>query len=242
MSNLLISDLHLHPKRPEITQGLLQLMRSFYGKINRLYILGDLFDYWVGDDYSDTEVVRVKQLLCELQTQHVTCYFIHGNRDFLLGEHFARETGIQLLPEESRIKLKHQPAIITHGDQLCTRDTAHQQFRAMTQSASWRQQMLARPLAERIQLAEQIRQISKANYSNKAEDIMDVTPEAVHALMQRHQVPLLIHGHTHRPAVHTLHCHHQPAKRIVLGDWGAKGWYLTDVQDQLELQSFVIAR
>ena len=242
MSTLFISDLHLDASRPAATETFFEFLAGQARAATDLYILGDLFDYWVGDDYSDTEVVRVKQLLCELQTQHVTCYFIHGNRDFLLGEHFARETGIQLLPEESRIKLKHQPAIITHGDQLCTRDTAHQQFRAMTQSASWRQQMLARPLAERIQLAEQIRQISKANYSNTAEDIMDVTPEAVQTLMQRHQVPLLIHGHTHRPAVHTLHCHHQPAKRIVLGDWGAKGWYLTDAQDQLELQSFVIAR
>lgn len=240
MSSLIISDLHLSTARPAITHSFIQLVESFYGKIHHLYILGDLFNYWVGDDYSDTEVVRVKQLLRQAKKHQIHSYFIHGNRDFLLGTGFAAETGIQILPDESPIMFAQQPAIITHGDQLCTRDSAHQQFRTMTQSIAWRKAILAKPLPERVQLAEQFRTASKANHSRQAEDIMDVTPEAVTALMEKHQVQLLIHGHTHRPAVHQLKVNHKPGQRIVLGDWEQKGWYLTDMYHTATLQSFNI--
>lgn len=244
MNKLIISDLHLSPARPQITQALIKLVDRLRKQIGALYILGDLFDYWVGDDYTDTEVKQVKKLLLSLAEDKITTFFIRGNRDFLLAEGFSEETSMRILEDETRIQFNGQPALIMHGDQLCTQDLAHQQFRSLVKTSSWQENFLQKSLEERIHLAESMRSISKANNSRKSKDIMDVDPRAVESIMDKHKVSLLIHGHTHRPAIHKLSVNNKPAQRIVLGDWHELGWYLieadTDMGKQIKLKQFVI--
>ncbi|MDN3520768.1 UDP-2,3-diacylglucosamine diphosphatase [Halomonas ramblicola] len=235
MTTLLISDLHLHPGAPEITDGFLRWLEERARGCEALYILGDFFEAWIGDDLLDLAGVdptgnadlaaRVARALKRLSDDGSALYLMHGNRDFLLGERFAAETGATLLPDPSVITLGGRRVLLMHGDSLCTRDTDYQAFRAQARDPQWQAGILAMPIAERIALARQLREQSGEASSNKAEDIMDVTAEEVEKAMADHGVTTLIHGHTHRPAVHELEVAGEPARRMVLGDWRpGQGW------------------
>lgn len=235
MATLLISDLHLHPGAPEITEGFLRWLEERACGSDALYILGDFFEAWIGDDLLDLAgadpsgnadlAARIARALKRLAEDGTEIFLMHGNRDFLLGERFAREAGATLLEDPSVVQLGGKPVLLMHGDSLCTRDEAYQAFRAQARHPLWQQQVLSMPIDQRVALASQLRAQSGEANSNKAEDIMDVTPEEVVKVMAEHGVTTLIHGHTHRPAVHELEVDGQPAQRIVLGDWQPnEGW------------------
>ena len=223
MSTLFISDLHLDANRPEITALFLSFLTRRAVHAEALYILGDLFEAWIGDD-DDSELANtVAAGLSQLSYNSVPVYFIHGNRDFLLGEHYAKRAGLQLLPEHCVIDLYGKPVLIMHGDTLCTDDTDYLAFRAKVRNPAWQQQILALPLAQRWQLAGELRESSQQATRLKAEDITDVNQQAVQHTLHAYQVHSLIHGHTHRPAVHEVDCAGQAARRYVLGDWYEQG-------------------
>ena len=225
MTTLLISDLHLHAGAPEIAEGFLEYLDNQARHADALYILGDLFEAWIGDDYQGAFEMRILEALAQLTKGGTGLYFMHGNRDFLIGDGFAQATGATLLPDPSVIELGEERVLLMHGDSLCTRDEAYMKFRAMARDPQWQTQILAMPVEQRLELAKNLRSQSGEANSNKAEDIMDVTPDEVAKAMAEHGVLTLIHGHTHRPAVHDLQVHGQAAKRMVLGDWQSnQGW------------------
>lgn len=235
-----ISDLHLSPDRPEITQGFETFLKTQAKNAEKLTILGDFFEVWLGDDDDTPCYQSTLRHLQNTITQGVDVSFMQGNRDFLLSEAFVTGLGATLLPDPSVIELTGEPTLLMHGDSLCTLDQEYMQFRHLVRSPSWQQEVLAKPLAERKALAQKIRAESRSMNSLKAEDIMDVTPAEVEAVMSTHHSRRLIHGHTHRPARHALTIENQKAERIVLGDWDELGWYLVADGDQLELHSFPI--
>ncbi|MBB3046439.1 UDP-2,3-diacylglucosamine hydrolase [Litorivivens lipolytica] len=242
MTTLFISDLHLDEKRPDIYRAFLHFLENTAKDAEALYVLGDLFEAWVGDD-DDANLARESiAAFRRLADSGTALYFLHGNRDFLLGEQFATETGGTLLDDPSKIDLYGTPTLLMHGDSLCTADTEYQSLRVQLRSAEWQQQLLSQPLAARRQLAEQLRMASSEATSNKAEDIMDVTPEEVVKALKEHGCTRLIHGHTHRPARHALTVQRQPAERIVLGDWDRYLWYLAADENQLSLEKQLIAQ
>ena len=235
-ATLLISDLHLDPARPAITSLLLKFLERPARQAEALYILGDLFEAWIGDD-DDAEPGRtVAAALRALTDAGVPAYFLHGNRDFLLGERFAAASGVQLLPESVVIELAGEPTLLLHGDTLCIDDEEYQTFRAQVRHPAWQAQILALPLAQRRALAGQLRETSRQAGLQKAADITDVNLAEVERVLRAHGVRQMIHGHTHRPAIHEWRLEGQPARRAVLGDWqepqgsvlrcDASGWRL----------------
>ena len=215
-----ISDLHLAADLPRVTQGFLNLLQQLEGKAQALYVLGDLFEAWVGDDNHSDYNLQIINAFRKLSEAGVTLYFVHGNRDFLLGEHFANACGGQLLSERTVIDTPTGNILIEHGDALCTRDDKFMAFRAQSRHPLWQQTMLAKPLTERVQIAELWRLQSKMQNSNKPENIMDVTPEAIAQVLYEQQVNILLHGHTHRPMIHSVILNDgSTGQRIVLGDW-----------------------
>ncbi|TFH86808.1 UDP-2,3-diacylglucosamine diphosphatase [Billgrantia azerbaijanica] len=250
MTTLLISDLHLHPGDPELGARFLDWLERRAHGAAALYILGDFFDAWIGDDLLDLGdadptgnaelATRVVSALRRLSDAGTALYLMHGNRDFLLGERFAAEAGATLLPDPSVVELGGEPVLLMHGDSLCTRDTTYQAFRTQARNPAWQQQILALPVPDRLALARSLREQSGEATSNKAEAIMDVTPDEVARIMRAHGVSTLIHGHTHRPAVHALDLGGRPARRYVLGDWTAEqGWEIVVASGQApELRPF----
>lgn len=219
----LLSDMHVTDQRPDITAALLEFLTGPAMDADAVYLLGDVFDYWVGDDYRTDTIDAVKSALAKLTQHGVATYFIAGNRDFLIGRRFSKQTGVKLLPEHSVVDLYGKRALIMHGDTLCTLDIDYQKFRKKSRSWWWPMIMLRLPLRVRTRIAENYRRKSKTAKSAKSMTIMDVTPEEVAKQMSQHQVQLLIHGHTHRQAIHHLTINDQPAQRIVLGDWFKHG-------------------
>lgn len=225
MTTLLISDLHLHADAPDIAAGFLDYLDRQACHADALYLLGDFFETWIGDDYPGEFEARIVAALSRLTAGGTQLYFMPGNRDFLVGDGFAQATGATLLPDPSVVDLGGRRTLLMHGDSLCTRDTAYMRFRAMARDPQWQAQILAMPVEQRQELARSLRSQSGEANSNKAEDIMDVTPDEVVKAMTEHGVHTLIHGHTHRPAVHELQIAGEPAQRIVLGDWQpSHGW------------------
>lgn len=230
MTTLLIADLHLHPGAPEIADGFFNYIEHRAQHAETLYILGDFFDAWIGDDILDTPGMhplaeRVVASLSALSRQGTAVYLMHGNRDFLLGQRFADQCGATLLDEATVSEIGGQRYLMMHGDSLCTRDDAYMAFRAQARDPEWQAYILSLPIEQRLELAKTLRTESGDAISNKAEDIMDVTPVEVEAIMAKHAVTTLIHGHTHRPDVHDLTVDGKPAKRYVLGDWRPdQGW------------------
>ncbi|GHW04071.1 UDP-2,3-diacylglucosamine diphosphatase [Vibrio cholerae] len=220
MHTLFISDLHLSPKHPDITASFIQFMREEAIKADALYVLGDLFDFWIGDDDPTTFAEQIKSEFRQLTQQGVPCYFTKGNRDFLVGKRFAQQTGVQLLPDEAVIDLYGQKAVVLHGDTLCTQDTRYLEFRAKVHQP-WLQRLFGLlPFALKQKLARKIQSDIRDDKQHKSMMIMDVTPSEVIAVMHRYNVDLMIHGHTHRPAIHSIQTDDQTLKtRIVLGDW-----------------------
>ena len=231
--SLFISDLHLCSSRPAITQQFVDFLSTIAGKTEALYILGDLFEYWAGDDdINDPRHRGIIAALSALKPAGTQVFFMHGNRDFLLGEDFAQETGITLLPDPTLLTLYGKRVLLTHGDMLCTDDVAYQAFRQQVREPAWQGDFLSQPLATRKAQIEALRQRSEQEKSQKAESIMDVNAEAVNALLRQYDYPeLLIHGHTHRPAHHLIQVDGHRCERWVLGDWYEQGSCLRcDVQ------------
>ncbi len=227
MPTLFISDLHLCSGRPQID-------RTFFGFLERearsasaLYILGDLFEYWAGDDDLDDPFnASVAAALARLTASGVPAYLMHGNRDFVIGEAFARASGVSLLPDPVLLDLYGQPVLLTHGDTLCTLDREYQAFRREARSETWIRRMLQKPLAERKAAIEALRRQSEQEKRSKPAEIMDVAPAEVEAMLRRHGYPRLIHGHTHRPARHLHTVDGHLCERWVLADWYQTGSYL----------------
>ncbi|MEO5341861.1 MAG: UDP-2,3-diacylglucosamine diphosphatase [Gammaproteobacteria bacterium SHHR-1] len=220
---LFIADLHLSAQRPEVTR----LFRAFIQRrapaAQALYILGDLFDIWIGDDALDAFGREIADLLRGLTAQGSALYLQHGNRDFLLGEDFCARSGAHLLNEEQGLELPTGRCLLMHGDLLCSDDEDYQRARALLHSPEFIADFLAKPPRQRLQLAQEYRRRSGEATSLKAQDIMDVNPETLLRYMQRHQAQSLIHGHTHRPGLHELGGSAEGKRRIVLGDWRPEG-------------------
>ena len=222
MRHLFISDLHLDPGRPHHIQALHDFCVCKLQPQSRLYILGDLFEAWLGDDIGLVAYADVVKLLKTLTVRGVELFIQHGNRDFLLGEQFAAATGAQLIADEEVIEINGTRILLMHGDNLCTDDIDYQIFKQQVRDQQWQQDFLALPAAQRLQTAQQFRQQSSQMTAHKDADIMDVNQQAVINIMQQHRVNTLIHGHTHQPMVHQ----DQGRTRIVLGDWQGHFDYL----------------
>ncbi len=226
MTTLFISDLHLEESRPDITEAFLGFLDGTASGVDQLYILGDFFEAWIGDDERTPLQEQIAAALRKLRDSGTDIFLMHGNRDFLIGEDFCKRAGATLLDDPTVIDLHGTPTLLMHGDSLCTADVEYQKFRANMRNPQWQQMILQRPLEDRQQMARQLREISMAKNQGKEEFIMDVTPEEVVKDMEAHGVQRMIHGHTHRPAVHELIAYGLPAKRIVLGDWDKNVWWL----------------
>jgi UDP-2,3-diacylglucosamine hydrolase len=239
-ASLFVSDLHLDPARPHITALFLGFLRGEARQAQALYILGDLFEAWVGDDADDALATEVRAALRELTDAGVPVWVMRGNRDFLLGPDFARDTGVRLLADPAVVLFDGEPTLLMHGDQLCTDDEAYQAFRRQVRDPAWIEAFLAQPLAARRAFADKARAASGEHQSalkaqGALESITDVNADTVAATMARYGVRRLIHGHTHRPAVHALEAGGRPARRIVLGDWYEQGSVLRVDADGVEL-------
>ena len=237
--SILISDLHLDAQRPHHLQALRQLLEAEAGQCRALYVLGDLFEAWIGDDDDDPFYREAIAAFRKFADSASRLYFMHGNRDFLLGETFEHDTGGTLLEEGSVHDLHGRSVLLMHGDSLCTDDEAHQDFRRQVRDPDWQRQMLAKPLEERRMMAQMLRMKSMQNNENKPENIMDVNAAEVVRVMEEAGVRELIHGHTHRPAVHSVPLPSGgTGRRWVLGDWGEQGWWIRADEEHLRLESF----
>ena len=223
MTTLFISDLHLETDRPDIGEQFFAFLEDEAKDAEALYILGDLFDAWVGDDDPNPHYADVKAALKKLVDSGVPVFFMHGNRDFMIGEDFAKETGVKILPDPIAVDLYGDHVLLSHGDALCTDDFEYQQIRVMTRKPEWQAMMRAKPLEERLLLAKAAREESIARGQTIDMDIMDVNDTAVKKTILDYGVDILLHGHTHRPNVHDVDLGDRTARRIVLGDWYDQG-------------------
>jgi len=236
---LFISDLHLEPGRPDISTALFAFLERNAGRCDALYILGDLFELWVGDDDRTELSDAVADALIAFHRTGSAIYILHGNRDFLIGEAFASRCGATLIEDYSTIDTPIGPALVLHGDDLCTDDGDYIAFRDTVRQPAWQQEFLSKSLSERHAFATQARQQSQQANATKDNAIMDVNATAVMDKLKAHGQTLMIHGHTHRPQVHEVPLGaEQAARRAVLGDWDREGWCIEIDADGLELQRF----
>ncbi len=223
MATLFISDLHIDASRPAITEQFLQFLRSEAKNAEALYILGDLFESWVGDDAADPAQSAAIAGLRTLAARGVACFVMHGNRDFLLAAQFCGASGATLLPDPLIVTLYGEPVLVMHGDALCTDDLAYQRLRATVRDADWQREFLALSVAERRALAEAARDGSRAHTAALEYTITDVNADSVALALRTAGTAALLHGHTHRPAIHSLQVDGRDCTRIVLGDWYEQG-------------------
>jgi UDP-2,3-diacylglucosamine hydrolase len=236
MSRLFVSDVHLDASAPDAIEQFLQFLRSQAASAEALYILGDLFEAWVGDDETDPDKQSICAALRSLTTSGVACFVLHGNRDFLLGRGFCNATGCRLLPDPVVAEFDGERVLLTHGDALCTDDHSYQELRSIVRTAPWQRRFLALPLADRELLANQARAGSRKHTARTIPTIMDVNPEAVEKAYRATGVRRIIHGHTHRPAIHDTAIDGIPVQRIVLGAWYEQGSYLIGERGHYELR------
>lgn len=234
---LFVSDLHLSGERPDITALFIDFLGREARQADALYMLGDIFEYWIGDEAVHWPEYRPVIAALSTLSRQVPLYLMHGNRDFLMGAGLEQATGGKLLDDPTRVSLYGTDTLLMHGDSLCTRDSEYMQFRTMVRDPKWQQEFLAKSVAERDAIARNYRELSKANGNMKPMDIMDVTPQAVEETLRAQRVRRLIHGHTHRPATHKFTIDGQPATRIVLGDWYEQGSVLRCTKQGCELSS-----
>lgn len=235
MTTLFISDLHLDDERPFITGLFEQFLRGEAREARALYILGDLFESWIGDDDDASLAQRVQDALAELSCSGVATYFMAGNRDFLVRSRFAQRCGVTLLDDSAHLDLAGVPTLLMHGDTLCTDDVIYQGVRTQVRAAAWQEWFLAQSLDERRAFSARARAESQLHTGAAAAQIMDVTDAAVHEALQTHGAQRLIHGHTHRPARHRVDLGDRVAERIVLGDWYEQGSVLRVNGSAIEL-------
>lgn len=235
---LFISDLHLSAERDDIVQCFLDFMQNDTSDAAALYILGDLFEMWLGDDDQNAFTMKIADCINSV-SQRMPVYFIHGNRDFLLASSYAKACNMTLLPEQHVIVINNKRILISHGDELCTRDEAYMKFRKKARSWWWPRLMQALPLSLRRKIGQSGRKKSKLSQQALAKDIMDVTQSEVENTMNRYDTSLFIHGHTHRPAIHQFSLNGKNAQRIVLGDWYYQGSILRvdENAENFELQT-----
>jgi UDP-2,3-diacylglucosamine hydrolase len=237
MTLLFVSDLHLDAVRPGITRLFLDFLAGEARAAEALYVLGDLFEAWVGDDDPGEPGASVCAALKALADGGVPVFLMRGNRDFLYGQRMAERCGATLLPDPCVVDLHGVPTLLMHGDLLCTDDVAYQAFRRQVRDPAWQANFLAQPLAARQAFAAQARAASQQHQQGVSEAITDVTPAAVEDVMLRHGVTRLIHGHTHRPGIHSLEVAGRRGQRIVLGDWYDQGSVLRLDGDGLRLEA-----
>nr|WP_272890982.1 UDP-2,3-diacylglucosamine diphosphatase [Stutzerimonas kunmingensis] len=223
---MLISDLHLEEERPDITRAFLHFLATRACQAEALYILGDFFEVWIGDDAITPFQQSIADALRALSERGTRIYLMHGNRDFMLGKGFCRAAGCTLLGDPSVVELGGERVLLMHGDSLCTRDEGYMRLRRLLRNPLSLFILRNLPLSTRRKLARKLRNESRTQTRMKASDIIDVTPELIPRVLAEHGVRTLIHGHTHRPATHELEVDGRPARRIVLGDWDQQGWAL----------------
>jgi UDP-2,3-diacylglucosamine hydrolase len=239
VAELFISDLHLSPDRPEIVRLFRRFLAGPAHGADAVYILGDLFEYWAGDDAlaGNGFVSTLVSDIAGCADSGVAFYFMRGNRDFLVGERFAREANLTLLEDPAMLDLHGRPTLLSHGDELCTDDRAYMQFRRKVRSSEWAASFLAKPLAERTREIEALRAQSEAEKRAKPAEIMDVNKAAVEDLLRSNGYPTLIHGHTHRPARHEHRVDGHLCQRWVLADWYERGSVLVSDKRGLRLEN-----
>lgn len=220
---LFISDLHLDESQAGITHLFTDFLQDHLQDAEALYILGDLFEVWTGDDNTCLFKRRIKEQLLAVHQQNIPVYFIHGNRDFLIGKRFAKETGCRLLPELFPINLYGKNVLLAHGDLFCTKDLKHMRFRKYTRNKLFHFSILLLPLWLRNKIAKKLRKKSKQHISSIPLQMMDVEPQSVSDALKRYQASSLIHGHTHQAKITQILVNGQPAERIVLGAWDERG-------------------
>ena len=231
-----ISDLHLSENTPSVTEGFFEFLKTAAQELSHLYILGDLFEAWVGDDDNSELATGVMQKLNHATRNGLEIFFIHGNRDFLCGQKFAEQSNLTLLPDPFFLNFFDLKIALSHGDSFCTEDLEYMRFKKEVRSQEWQQEFLQKPLSDRLNIASNMRDASQKNNSNKDVAIMDVTPTAIQDFFAEHHIDLLIHGHTHRPNTHQDYT----GTRIVLGDWHKTGWCLMLDEKQQELKEFTL--
>ena len=231
-----ISDLHLSANTPSVTEGFFEFLKAAAQDLSHLYILGDLFEVWVGDDDDSELAMSVMQKINHATRNGLEIFFIHGNRDFLCGQKFAEQSNLTLLPDPFFLNFFDQKIALSHGDNFCTEDLEYIKFKKEVRSEEWQQEFLQKPLDDRLKIASNMRDASQKNNSNKDIAIMDVTPTAIQEFFTEHRIDLLIHGHTHRPNTHQINS----GTRIVLGDWHKTGWCLMLDEQQQELKEFTL--
>ena len=231
-----ISDLHLSDKHPELTQAFFTFLNESKEACTHLYILGDLFEAWIGDDDDTPLYQEIKNALLAFTTNGPETFFIHGNRDFLIGNSFAEDTGITLLPDPYSLNINGQKVVLSHGDFLCTDDVDYIAFRDQVRAEEWQINFLKKDLTERKEIADAMRGASQEATAEKSNTITDVNIDAVNSFIDEHKPDFFIHGHTHRPDIHEA----GTSKRIVLGDWGNYGWFLYINEEKYSLEKFLI--
>ncbi|HEY0340371.1 MAG TPA: UDP-2,3-diacylglucosamine diphosphatase, partial [Steroidobacteraceae bacterium] len=241
MTRLFVSDVHLDASAPAAIEQFLSFLETHAAKAEALYILGDLFEVWIGDDEADADKKAVAAALRALTARGVACFVLHGNRDFLLGRGFCDETGCRLLQDPVVAEFDGERVLLTHGDALCVDDHSYQELRSVVRTAPWQRRFLALPLSDRELLANQARAGSRQHTSRTIPKIMDVNADAVSQAFRVAGVRRMIHGHTHRPGIHDTVVDGEPAQRIVLGAWYEQGSYLAYERGRYELRELARA-
>ena len=231
-----ISDIHLSEDTPYLTNAFKTFLNESKEICTHLFILGDLFEIWVGDDDDDPFNQEIKKVLADFTSNGPKTFFMHGNRDFLIGEAFADEVGISILPDPHTLDINGLKTIISHGDFLCTDDVDYIDFRNKVRSEEWQKDFLSKDIAERNEIANSLRSDSRDATSQKPLDITDVNIESTNNFLEENKPDIFIHGHTHRPKIHD----YDLSKRIVLGDWDKSGWYFSIIENSLYLKEFKI--
>ena len=231
-----ISDIHLNEDSPHLTNAFKTFLDESKKSCTHLFILGDLFEIWIGDDDDNSFNQEIKKILMDFTSGGPKTFLIHGNRDFLIGETFANEVGISILPDPYTLDINGLKTIISHGDFLCTDDVDYIDFRSKVRSKEWQKDFLSKSLDERKEIANSLRSGSKDATSEKSLEITDVNAESLNSFLNKNKSNIFIHGHTHRPGIHKT----ESSKQIVLGDWGEYGWYLAINEKDCDLQKFKI--
>ena len=232
MTTIFISDLHLDKDRPKVIRYFIDFLNNLESDIESLYILGDFVEYWVGDDDPGDGLEEVFSSI-KKKSNSIPIYFMHGNRDFMISEKFCNHHGMKFLKDPTKIKLHGKKILLMHGDTLCIDDIEYQKFRTMVRSPLWQNEMLKKSLEERINLAKMLRAKSLSETGTKDEVIMDVSNDEVISQLKKHDVDMIIHGHTHRPNIHKIISENKEFKRIVLGDWYDKSFILRISDDEI---------
>ena len=231
-----VSDIHLSEQSNNLTSAFLGLLSDCKNKCSHFFILGDLFEVWIGDDFESEFTNKIKSELLSFTTNGPQAFIMHGNRDFLIGEKFSKDTGIKIIPDPFEFNFYDKKVLLSHGDALCIDDVDYINFRNQVRDSKWQEDFLSKPIEERENIAIKLRDDSKVASQKKSIEITNVNEFAVKEIVNAYSPDIFIHGHTHRPNIHD----DETIKRIVLGDWGDLGWYLTMDESGYNLNKFQI--